>query len=172
MDRLWSPWRSQYIQTFGTAKEAKGCVFCEALASDRDDEVYLVERHTHCFTMLNLYPYNSGHLLIIPKQHTASYLDIDTLCYREMNEVLRDWLRVLDAVMHPQGFNFGSNLGRIGGAGIDSHVHMHLVPRWSGDANFMPVIGETKVISESLADTMHKLRHGFRNLPSRFSDAL
>lgn len=170
MDRLWSPWRSQYIQSFGTAEEARGCVFCEALASDRDDEHYLVKRHTHCFTMLNLYPYNSGHLLIIPREHVSSYLELETACYREMNEVVRDWLRVLDTVMHPQGFNFGSNIGRVGGAGIDTHVHMHIVPRWNGDANFMPVIADTKVISESMEDTMHKLRAGFQALPTRFSD--
>jgi len=170
MDRLWSPWRSQYIQTFGTAEEDKGCVFCKALASDRDDEHYVVERHSRCFTMLNLYPYNSGHLLIIPDQHTSSYLELDDVCYHEMHEVVRDWLRVFDAVMHPQGYNFGSNIGRVGGAGIDTHVHMHMVPRWSGDANFMPVIGDTKVISESMEQTLRKMRQGFRDLPSRFSD--
>lgn len=170
MDRLWSPWRSQYIQSFGTAEEDKGCVFCEALASDRDDERYLVKRHRHCFTMLNLYPYNSGHLLIIPNRHTSSYLELERAAYREMHEVIRDWLGVFAAVMHPQGFNFGSNIGRVGGAGIDSHIHMHLVPRWSGDANFMPVIADTKVISESMADTMEKLRQGFDALDTRFSD--
>ncbi|MDT8324505.1 MAG: HIT domain-containing protein, partial [Bacteroidota bacterium] len=142
------------------------------LASDRDDEHYLVQRHSCCFTMLNLYPYNSGHLLIIPAQHVSSYLELEDACYREMHEVLRDWLRVLDAVMHPQGFNFGSNIGRVGGAGIDAHVHMHIVPRWNGDANFMPVIADTKVISESMEDTMHKLRAGFHALPTRFSDPI
>lgn len=172
MDRLWSPWRSQYIQTFGTAEEGKGCVFCDALASPRDDEHYLVRRHEHCFSMLNLYPYNSGHLLIIPNRHVSSFFDLEDAAYREMTEVVRDWLRVLENVMRPQGFNFGSNLGRVGGAGIDQHVHMHIVPRWNGDANFMPVIGDTKVISESMADTMHKLREGFAGLASRYSDSI
>ncbi|MCB2204163.1 HIT domain-containing protein [bacterium] len=170
MDRLWSPWRSQYIQSFGTAEEDRGCVFCEALASDSDDQRYLVKRHRHCFTMLNLYPYNSGHLLIIPNRHTSSYLELEDAAYREMHEVIRDWLRVFASVMHPQGFNFGSNIGRVGGAGIDSHIHMHIVPRWNGDANFMPVIADTKVISESMEDTMHKLREGFDALETRFSD--
>ena len=172
MDRLWSPWRSQYIQSFGTPEEDKGCVFCTALSSSQDDEHYLVQRHRHCFTMLNLYPYNSGHLLIIPKQHTGSYFELETVAYREMTEVTRDWLRVLEDVMHPQGFNFGSNIGRVGGAGIDQHVHMHIVPRWSGDANFMPVIGDTKVISESMHETMMYLRKGFEALEDRFSDQL
>ena len=122
--------------------------------------------------MLNLYPYNSGHLLIIPNAHVASLHELDTAVYREMTELLRDWLRVLTSVMRPQGFNLGSNIGRIGGAGIDTHVHMHIVPRWSGDANFMPVIADTKVISESMEDTLHKLRDGFSALPSRSSDTV
>ena len=163
MDRLWSPWRSQYIQSFGTATEDKGCVFCEALASDRDDAHFVVMRHRHSVTMLNLYPYNSGHLSVIPKMHASSYHELDDACYREMYDVVRDWLRVLDDVMHPQGFNFGSNIGRVGGAGIDDHVHMHIVPRWSGDANFMPVIADTKVISEDLHSTMLKLRSAYRS---------
>ncbi|MBN1447098.1 MAG: HIT domain-containing protein [Bacteroidetes bacterium] len=170
MDRLWSPWRSQYIQTFGTAEEGKGCVFCEALASRRDDEMYLVKRHRGCFTMLNRYPYNSGHLLVIPNDHVSSFLDLDTSVYHEMTEVVRDWLRVFETVVRPQGFNIGSNIGRVGGAGIDQHVHMHIVPRWSGDANFMPVIADTKVISESMDETLRKLRNGFTGLESRYSD--
>jgi ATP adenylyltransferase len=170
MDRLWSPWRSKYIQTFGTEQEGKGCVFCEALASSDDDAHFLVRRHAHCFTMLNLYPYNSGHLLVIPMRHTATYADLPRGAYAEMTELLRDWMQALDRVMHPQGFNIGSNIGRIGGAGIDQHVHMHIVPRWSGDANFMPVIADTKVISESMLDTMHKLRTAFDEMHNRFSD--
>lgn len=171
MDRLWSPWRSHYIQTFGTDQEARGCVFCDALASGRDDETYLVKRHRRCFSMLNLYPYNSGHLLIIPNAHVASLTDLDRETYTELFELVRDWLRVCEGAMHPQGYNIGSNLGRNAGAGIDQHVHMHIVPRWSGDANFMPVIADTKVISESLHDTMLKLRSGFDALPSYFSHA-
>lgn len=170
MDRLWSPWRSQYIQSFGTDQESKGCVFCEALASSDDNAHFVVCRHAHCFTMLNLYPYNSGHLLVIPFRHTATYADLPAEAYAEMTELLRDWMRVLDRVMHPQGYNIGSNLGRVGGAGIDQHVHMHVVPRWNGDANFMPVIADTKVISESMEDTMRKLRIAFDELDVRFSD--
>lgn len=172
MDRLWSPWRSRYIQTFGTDKEAEGCVFCEALASGRDNDHYLVKRHRRCFSMLNLYPYNSGHLLIIPNEHLPSLEDLEGETYREMTEVLRDWLRVFKSVMRPEGFNIGSNLGRTGGAGIDQHVHMHIVPRWSGDANFMPVVADTKVISESLNETMLTLRAGFEALQSHFSEAI
>ncbi|MDX9758768.1 MAG: HIT domain-containing protein [Bacteroidota bacterium] len=170
MDRLWSPWRSQYIQTFGTELEGKGCVFCEALASSSDDARYLVRRHATCFTMLNLYPYNSGHLLVIPNRHVASYAELSAAEYAEMTELLRDWMRALDVAMHPQGYNIGSNVGRVGGAGIDQHVHMHVVPRWNGDANFMPVIADTKVISESMEDTLRRLREAFDGLDVRFSD--
>lgn len=170
MDRLWSPWRSQYIQTFGTEQEGKGCVFCEALASSDDDAHFLVRRHAFCFTMLNLYPYNSGHLLVIPNRHVASYDELAAEEYAEMTGLLRDWMRALDTVMHPQGYNLGSNVGRVGGAGIDQHVHMHVVPRWSGDANFMPVIADTKVISESMHDTLRKLRAAFDAQRDRHSD--
>lgn len=169
MERLWSPWRSQYISSFATEDANAACVFCGAIESDLDDEHYLVRRHRHCVTLLNLFPYNSGHLLIVPRLHTSSYHDLAVDAYGEMTELVRDWLVVLGSVMSPQGFNVGSNLGRVGGAGIDQHVHMHIVPRWNGDANFMPVIGDTKVISESLHDTMIKLREGFDALPAPFS---
>ncbi len=170
MDRLWSPWRSQYIQTFGTELEGKGCAFCEALASSDDDGHFLLRRHQHCFTMLNLYPYNSGHLLIIPNQHTGSFYDLPAVAFQEMTELLRDWMQALDRAMHPQGYNLGANIGRVGGAGIDQHVHMHIVPRWSGDANFMPVIADTKIISESMEGSMRRLREAFDALESRFTE--
>jgi ATP adenylyltransferase len=161
MERLWSPWRSQYIQSIGSDNGPAGCVFCEAIASGDDDERYLVKRHARCVTLLNLYPYNSGHLLIVPHQHTDSYLSLDAAEYAEMTDLIRAWIRVLGDVMHPQGFNIGSNVGRVAGAGIDQHIHMHIVPRWNGDMNFMPVIGDTKVISESMHDSMIKLRARF-----------
>lgn len=158
MERLWSPWRSQYISSFGTEKEYRGCVFCDALASDQDDERYVVARHAHCIAILNLYPYNSGHLMIVPNRHSDSFDTLSDEEYRDVMDTLRVWIRVLREVLHPQGFNIGSNIGRVAGAGIDQHIHMHIVPRWNGDSNFMPVLGDTKVISESMADTMHRLR--------------
>lgn len=161
MDRLWSPWRSQYIQSFGTEMEYKGCVFCDALQAEADDDNYLVKRHERCFVLMNLFPYNSGHLLLIPRQHTETFHNLDHETYAELMESVRVWTRVLSDVMHPHGFNIGTNIGRMAGAGIDQHIHYHIVPRWSGDINFMPVIGETKVISESLRDTMLKLRHRY-----------
>lgn len=161
MDRLWAPWRSQYISTFADEDEGSGCVFCDARDAGNDDSKYVVKRHEHCFSMLNLYPYNSGHLLIIPYEHTGSYDELSEAAYDEMFRLVRTWMRAHSEAMHPQGFNFGSNIGRIGGAGIDQHIHMHIVPRWNGDANFMPVIGDTKVISEDLHRTMIKLREAY-----------
>ena len=164
MERLWSPWRSQYIQSIGSDSGPTGCVFCDAIEADDDDARYLVKRHAHCVTLLNLYPYNSGHLLLVPHRHTDSYAALAAEEYGEMMELLRVWMAVLGQAMHPQGFNIGSNVGRVAGAGIDQHIHMHLVPRWSGDMNFMPVIGDTKVISESMHDTMTTLRARFDEL--------
>ncbi|MAT38776.1 MAG: HIT family hydrolase [Ectothiorhodospiraceae bacterium] len=161
MNNLWAPWRSQYIQTFADEAKDDECVFCTAANSEDDDNHYVVTRHEHCFAMLNLYPYNSGHLLLIPYLHTSSYHELTDDAYRELTGIVRPWLSTLDKVMKPQGYNFGSNIGRVGGAGIDQHIHMHIVPRWAGDANFMPVIGDTKVISENLHETMVKLREAF-----------
>ncbi len=164
MERLWSPWRSQYIQTFGTEKEYSGCVFCDARDSGDDDNRYVIKRHTLCLTIMNLYPYNSGHILIVPNQHVGSFKELDEQSYAEMFMLIPKWTQVLDETMHPQGYNIGTNVGRTAGAGIDHHVHMHIVPRWNGDVNFMPAIGETKVISEALHDTMLKMRTTFNNL--------
>jgi ATP adenylyltransferase len=164
MERLWSPWRSQYMQSFSDEIPKSGCVFCDAWETSDDDARYLVQRHEHCFALLNLYPYNSGHLMIIPVQHTGSFHELPEETYIEMMLRVREWLTVLKDVLCAQGFNIGSNIGRIGGAGIDQHVHMHIVPRWNGDVNFMPVIGDTKVISESMHDTMIRLRNGYQSL--------
>lgn len=169
MERLWSPWRSQYISSFSAEKPDDCCVFCAALESSNDDEHYLVKRHEHCFALLNLFPYNSGHLLIIPNKHAATYDELNEATYIEMMLIVRNWMKVLGNVMHPQGFNIGSNIGRVGGAGIDQHIHVHIVPRWNGDVNFMPVIGETKVISESLNTTMHQLRAAYGELEHTFT---
>ena len=164
MERLWSPWRAQYISTFGTSAEYKGCIFCDAYTATDDDAVYLVQRHEHCFTIMNLYPYNSGHLLIVPHTHTDTIVNLAQKEYYEMMDVVRIWLRVFKESMNPQGFNIGTNIGRSGGAGIDTHVHMHIVPRWQGDSNFMPVIGETKVLSEDLRETMQRLRTSYNRI--------
>jgi len=159
LDCIWAPWRSVYIG----GKHEEGCVFCEKIKSDNDEANLVLLRGDKIVVLLNLYPYNNGHLLVMPKRHVA---DMEELTVEEMNEfmlVIQKMVKVLK-VFQPQGFNIGANLGRIAGAGIPGHIHFHIVPRWNGDTNFMPVIGNTKVISESLEVTYKKLKESLEHL--------
>lgn len=163
MKRLWSPWRSLYIQSFSApAKKNTGkSLFARAAKARDDDRHLIVWRGKHCFVIMNRYPYNSGHLMIVPYRATPHIEDLDG---EEMLEIMRTAqraCRALRKVMKPHGFNFGANVGRAAGAGIDDHVHFHLVPRWNGDTNFMPVLAEVKVVSEDIVKTMQKLRKFF-----------
>jgi ATP adenylyltransferase len=155
--RLWAPWRMAYIA--GIEKKDEGCIFCskpkQDVSCDRDN--LLLYRGERCFVMMNLFPYNNGHLMIIPYKHTSDILYVDMEAAAELWELVCRCKVALSAVMNPEGFNIGMNLGRPAGAGIDQHVHMHIVPRWNGDTNFMPVLGETKVISQALNDTYDAL---------------
>jgi ATP adenylyltransferase len=159
MDRLFSPWRSKYIESFSqTEEEQGGCVFCRAAAGDNDDAHFIVERGKSCFVIMNLFPYNSGHVMVVPYRHTGEFTDLDDGEMLEVSQYLRRLVASMRTVSHPDGFNIGSNLGRSAGAGIDQHVHFHLVPRWAGDTNFMPILADTKMISEDMLDTLRKLR--------------
>ena len=155
MERLWAPWRMTYIK--GVNKEEEGCIFCTKPSQTNDKENLLLYRGKKCFVLMNLFPYNNGHLMIIPYKHTSDILDIDKETSNEMWELLSLSKKVLTTVMTPEGFNIGMNIGRNAGAGIDQHIHLHIVPRWNGDTNFMPVIGETKVISQALNETYDAL---------------
>ena len=159
MDYLWSPWRYQYVQK---ATGVQGCIFCRFPAEQKDEENYIVHRARRNFIMLNLYPYATGHLMIVPYEHVAT-LDVaaaETL--EEMMLLARDAQRHLGEIYKPNGFNLGMNIGESAGAGIAGHIHMHLLPRWSGDTNFMTTIGETRVLPEDLAVTFEKLSKAFR----------
>lgn len=154
MEKLWSPWRSNYIDSFKHKKENDQCVFCSAQFKDMySDECLIVHKAENCFVMLNLYPYNSGHLMVIPNRHLSSLDELTKQELEEMMEVVRLTMRVLNSTMKPQGFNFGANLGKAAGAGIDEHIHFHVLPRWNGDTNFMPALGEVKIISQDLLET-------------------
>jgi len=159
MKRLWSPWRSQYIQTFSEpSRRSRESLFRTALRSRDDRKNLVVWRGKHCFVIMNRYPYNSGHLMVVPNRQVA---DVQRLTRAELAEIMQAVQRAMKAlgrIMHPQGFNFGANFGRTAGAGIAEHVHFHVVPRWDGDTNFMPVLGDTKVISEDMDVTWNKLR--------------
>ncbi len=162
---MWSPWRSKYIDTFkgkgGKTKQKKDSLFTDAWKSRDDDRNLIVWRGAHCFVIMNRYPYNSGHLMIVPYRQTADIQDLTPEELGEMMSAVQRGIRALTATMHPHGFNFGANLGRVSGAGVDNHVHFHLVPRWNGDTNFMPVLADTKVISEEMRKTLKKLQKAF-----------
>jgi ATP adenylyltransferase len=152
---IFAPWRHTYIKK--ARSESEGCVFCEALGKGPSLESLVVYKGATCSIILNKYPYNNGHTMIIPNRHTADFDKLNMREFTELHELLKRTMEALKEQFQPQGFNLGMNLGRVGGAGIIDHLHYHIVPRWSGDTNFMPLIGETKVISETLEETYKKL---------------
>lgn len=160
MDKLWSPWRSQYIQSFkDDAKEdSDESLFTRILNSNKDKENYILHRGKTCFIIMNLYPYNSGHLMIVPYKEAADIKELDNETRLEMFSFMELGIEALNEVMKPHGFNLGANLGRVAGAGVENHIHFHIVPRWNGDTNFMPVLNEVKVISEAMSETYEKLK--------------
>ena len=154
---LWAPWRIEYIEN--CHQNTGGCIFCEKPAENNDKENLILHRASDTFIIMNRYPYNNGHLMIVPFRHTFELKSLSENERMEMFQLLELSQRVLTDVMKPQGFNIGMNLGQIAGAGIADHLHFHIVPRWGGDTNFMPVIGNTKVISEALEETWKKLKN-------------
>ncbi len=156
MKYLWAPWRMDYI----LGSKEKGCIFCIKPLENKDKENLILFQGKHAFIMMNRYPYNSGHLMIVPKRHCT---ELEELKKKEMEEIsffLQASVKVLKKTLSPQGFNIGMNLGKIAGAG-EEHLHFHIVPRWTGDTNFMPILGETKVIPEYLLNTYEKLKLAF-----------
>ncbi len=154
MDTLWAPWRAAYIKRIGTKQ--KGCLFCRILSSTKDKQNYIFLRRKYAYAVLNVYPYSNGHCLVLPNRHVN---DIDKLSQEEMADmmgVVVETKKLLAHVLKPEGFNIGMNLGRLAGAGIPGHLHMHIVPRWKGDHNFMPITAGARVISQSL-DTTYTL---------------
>ncbi|MBI4533105.1 MAG: HIT domain-containing protein [Candidatus Melainabacteria bacterium] len=154
MDYIFSPWRYQYI---ATANREKGCIFCKVVADNTNEQDYIVFRASLNFIILNLFPYSSGHLMIVPYKHERSLALLDQPTTTEMIELSKKAQTALESEYHPDGFNIGINLGHAAGAGVAEHVHMHVVPRWTGDANFMSVIGETRVLPEELKTTYRRL---------------
>lgn len=157
MDRLWAPWRMEYIKH---ANES-GCIFCQAIKSNNDRKNLVIYRGKTSFIIMNRYPYNPGHLMIAPNDHKSNFDGLEDDEILELIRLLGRSMRVLQDAVQPDGFNMGINLGRIAGAGIEGHLHIHVVPRWQGDTNFMPVIGETKVVSEALEATYDHLKKQF-----------
>jgi ATP adenylyltransferase len=148
MERLWAPWRMSYIG----GPRSEGCVFC-AQAAQSDEDALIVHRGERCYAVLNLYPYGSGHLMIVPFRHVAAPGDLDSDERLELWELLAQALEALESGLGAQGHNVGFNLGKVAGAGIDDHLHLHVVPRWSGDVNFMPVLADVRVMPQALSET-------------------
>lgn len=159
MDQIWAPWRMEYIG----GERDNGCVFCEKAASAEDEQNLVLLRGEKTFVIMNLYPYNNGHLLIIPKRHVGEMEELTEEEMMELFQMTRKMVRVL-RIFKPQGFNVGINIGMAAGAGIPGHFHIHIVPRWLGDTNFMPVFGDVRVISESLEGTYKKLKGALADL--------
>ena len=154
MKRIWAPWRIAYLE----AEKSEGCIFCEKPAAHRDRENLVLYRGERAYILLNLYPYSNGHLMIAPFVHVGRLNDLDPPTRAEIMELTALSVEVLTRAKRPDGFNIGANMGKAAGAGFDAHFHMHVVPRWEGDTNFMPVIGETRVIPEALDRTYEQLR--------------
>ncbi|MCD6452859.1 MAG: HIT domain-containing protein [Dehalococcoidales bacterium] len=157
MERLWAPWRIQYIQM----AKPEGCILCDKPQQNRDELNYILYRGSKNFIILNAYPFNPGHLMVAPYRHIASLEELTDNELHEHFEMVRRGIRLLKKTFHPDGFNIGMNTGKMAGAGIDKHLHTHIVPRWQGDSNFMPVVADTRVVPEALAETYNKLK---RNL--------
>ena len=160
MERLWTPWRLAYVSG---GDEPDGCVFCGAQSSD-DAEPLIVFRGAHCFVILNLFPYNNAHLLVVPNRHVASLAEASAEERQEMIHLAAVAETAIHEAYAPHGLNMGINLGKPAGAGVPGHLHMHVVPRWNGDTNFMTVIGQTRVLPEELPQTADKLRPVFQRV--------
>ncbi|QBD80012.1 HIT domain-containing protein [Ktedonosporobacter rubrisoli] len=164
MENLWAPWRMAFITP--KTPPPPGCIFCTQPAENRDEEHHILYRGEHCFMMLNLYPYNNGHLMIAPFQHVGALEALDSATLAELMSQAQLALRALRYAMNPDGFNMGINEGKVAGAGFAEHIHYHIVPRWQGDTNFMPVIGDIKVMPEHLDNVYRQLKDALEKVKS------
>ena len=155
--RLWAPWRMEYIRSDKSGE----CIFCAAVASGDDAAHLVVARGATCFVMLNAFPYNNGHLMVSPDRHVGDLEDLDEAESRELMALTQRSLRALRAAYRPDGFNLGVNLGEVAGAGFAAHVHLHIVPRWAADSNFMAVTGDARVLPQSLEDSWREVGRAF-----------
>lgn len=157
MERLWAPWRIGYIRQ----PKPQGCIFCDKPQEDKDEENLILCCGEKNFVIMNAFPYNPGHLMIVPYRHIGKLEDMTDEERREHYEIVSRSVGILREVTQTENFNIGMNLGRVAGAGIDDHIHTHVVPRWNGDNNFMPVIADTRILSESMQDIYQRLKNKF-----------
>ena len=161
LEHLWAPWRLDYVRTRTQQADAESCIFCDKPSAGDDAEQLIVFRGEEAFVLMNLYPYNNGHILVAPYQHEPLFDQLGPAVQMEMLQLMNRAMTIMRSEMQAGGFNFGANIGAAAGAGIEEHVHLHLVPRWSGDTNFMPVVAGTKVLVQTLRETRDLLAKGF-----------
>jgi ATP adenylyltransferase len=156
--RIWAPWRLRYVKD---ASKSDECIFCAKPTAGDDRQALIVHRGEHCFVILNLFPYTNGHLMVAPFGHVGRLQDLDTAITAEMMALAQRSMSILEDVYSPEGFNVGINQGRVAGAGVEGHIHLHVVPRWAGDNNYMPVVADTRVMPQSLEESYDALAGGF-----------
>lgn len=161
IDHLWAPWRMEYIRS-PRDEEANACIFCHKPKEDSDRKNLILYHGKEVFVIMNLFPYNNGHMMVVPYRHLSDYRELNEAERHEISDITAICIEVLNKVMRPDGFNIGFNLGISAGAGIAEHIHQHIVPRWTGDTNFMPVLGHTKVQVDGLEETWLKLKEAFK----------
>ncbi len=154
MDHIWAPWRIGYV----VSEKAESCILCDKRDAADDEASYVLYRGRQSCVLLNTFPYNSGHLMVVPHRHVSNLTDLSTEEACELMQVAQACIAALEQGLHAQGINLGMNIGQSGGAGIDDHIHLHIVPRWSGDTNYMTVVANTRVVPQSLAESAEQLR--------------
>jgi ATP adenylyltransferase len=160
MKQIWAPWRMEYIKNDKSGE----CIFCSLPKVGDDKNNFILFKGRYCFVIMNIYPYNTGHLMVVPCRHCACITDLDTVESMELNELTKKSIQILRKVNTPDGFNVGFNLGKSAGAGYDEHIHNHIVPRWTGDTNFMPVLADIKIHPENLQQSYEKLVPHFNKI--------
>ena len=158
--RIWAPWRLTYVKD-ASKDSTEGCIFCTAPAENDDRRTLIVHRGERCFVILNKFPYTNGHLMVAPYEHLATFPELDSQTVAELMALVQRAMVVLDQAYGPNGYNAGLNQGRIAGAGFADHIHLHVVPRWAGDTNYMPVLADTRVMPQTLEESYEALRGGF-----------
>jgi len=158
--RIWAPWRLRYVKD---ARDSTECIFCTKPAQGDDPATLIVHRGRHCYVILNLFPYTNGHLMVAPFEHLGRVQEIEPEVMAEMTGLAQRAMTVLERVYEPEGFNIGINQGRVAGAGVEGHIHLHVVPRWAGDNNYMPVVADTRVMPQSLEESYDALQEGFND---------
>ncbi len=167
MKKLYAPWRDSYAGATDKTKEENAqsheCVFCEFITENNDEKNFILQRSAHCFVILNKYPYNAGHLMVLPLKHTKNLADLSKEARHEIIDVIDHCMTSVEKVLKAEGLNIGLNIGRASGAGIPSHMHWHILPRWNGDTNFLPALADVKVVSFDLKEIYDLLKPAFKN---------